>query len=368
MRLDKIEFSGYKSYDSGCHQLSFGDATVLLGANGAGKSNLVSLFKLIAYGMSGSLQEYLLKNDANSILHYGSQCTENFNFSFFFSDYSKQDEYHVTLSFAKPERLFVSSEKIVYSKLGESVPLEKKLKGDFELALPKESDVTSRTISALLKKISVYQFHDTSETARIKRRGYVDDSAYLRSDAGNLAAFLLRLKESEQYKKYYDRIVSKVQRAVPQFKDFILNRMGDADNYVRLNWLEKNNGDYLFGPHQLSDGSIRFMALTTLLLQPPELMPSVIIIDEPELGLHPQAISELASMIKLASRTSQVVIATQSPKLVDEFSVKDIAVVEKDDARDSSVIKRLNADELQQWIEEYSLSDLWEKNVLGGQP
>ena len=318
--------------------------------------------------MSGSLQEYLLKNDANSILHYGSQFTEDFSFSVFLSDDCKKDEYHVTLSFAKPERLFVSSERIVYSKQGENVPFEKKLKGDFELALPKESDATSRAINALLKKISVYQFHDTSDTARIKRRCYVDDSSYLRSDAGNLAAFLLRLRESEQYKKYYDRIVSKIQSVVPQFKDFVLSLMGSGSDYVRLNWIEKNNSNYLFGPHQLSDGSIRFMALTTLLLQPPELMPSVIIIDEPELGLHPQAISELASMIKLASLNSQVIIATQSPKLVDEFSVENIVVVEKDETRDSSVIKRLNAEELQQWIDEYALSDLWEKNVLGGQP
>ncbi len=366
MRLEKIELSGFKSYDESLHELELGDITVLLGANGSGKSNLVSLFNLIAFGMSGNLQGYVLRNDVNSLLYYGSRVSQDLKFAVTFKDENATDRYAVSLSFAKPDRLYVSSETVRYEKQGEPVPFEKKLNGGFELALPDERDTTSLYLKRLLQNIHVYQFEDTSDTARIKARGYVDDASYLRSDAGNLAAFLYRLKNSEKYLKYYNRIVAYVKKAMPQFDDFSLELLDDQR--LRLNWTDAENGDYLFGPHQISDGSLRFMALATLLLQPPELQSRVIVLDEPELGLHPQAIVLLASMIKTASRNAQVVVSTQSTRLVDEFSASDVAVIERDAPRKSSVIKRLDAKSLEGWLEEYSLSELWEKNVFGGQP
>lgn len=365
MKLSKMELGGFKSYDDGPHELRLGDVTVLLGANGAGKSNLISLFNLIAFGMSGNLQGYVLRNDVSALLHYGPDVTDELKFAVFFENDCVSDEYRVSLSFAKPERLYVSSESIRYKKGNEPVPFEKKLLGGFELALPQEADSTSLYLKRLLLGIHVYQFENTSDTSRIKARGYVDDNAYLRSDAGNLAAFLYRMKTSDRYQKYYDRIVAFIRKAVPQFGNFRLDLQDDK--FVRLNWVDIEE-NHLFGPHQLSDGSLRFMALTTLLLQPPQWLPGVIVLDEPELGLHPQAVLQLASMIRMAAVHSQVVVSTQSTSLVDEFSPDDIAVVEWNAKRKSSEIKRLSAAELGDWVENYSLSELWEKNVFGGQP
>ena len=228
----------------------------------------------------------------------------------------------------------------------------------------REDDPTSNVLKFLLKNIRVYQFHDTSDTARVKRSGYIDDSAYLRSDAGNLAAFLYRMKKNEP--KYYERIAMYIRKVMPQFKDFCIESFDEKN--VRLNWVGFNNDNYLFGPHQLSDGSLRFMALATLLLQPPRTLPKVVVLDEPELGLHPQAVHVLASMIKMASQNAQVIVSTQSPSLVDEFSANQIAVIERDDLKKTSIIKRLDENNLRDWLDEYSLSELWDKNVLGGQP
>ena len=154
---------------------------------------------------------------------------------------------------------------------------------------------------------------------------------------------------------------------MPQFGNFDLETIAENDLYVRLNWKDISN-DLLFGPHQISDGSLRFMALASLLLQPPTILPETIALDEPELGLHPAAIAELAGMIRTASKNARIVIATQSTRLVDEFNVGEIVVVERDEIRNCSVFKRLNETELEDWLSRYSLSELWEKNVLGGLP
>ena len=227
---------------------------------------------------------------------------------------------------------------------------------------------TSRIIASLLSKIRAFHFHDTSETAKIKDRGYVDDASYLRSDAGNLAAFLRMLKEHEDYSRYYERIVRHIRKIMPQFGDFKLESIPGNEKYVRLNWSDADQSDYLFDPDQISDGSLRFMALTALLLQPPQLSPDFIVLDEPELGLHPAAIAELAGMIKTASKNSQVLVATQSTRLLDEFSPDQVVVVERDSQTRGSQFRKLTMEDLGEWIERYSLSELWEKNVLGGQP
>jgi predicted ATPase len=155
---------------------------------------------------------------------------------------------------------------------------------------------------------------------------------------------------------------------MPQFGDFDLFPSQRNPNYITLNWRDKSNPQHLFGPHQISDGSLRFMCLATLLLQPPSLLPNVIVLDEPELGLHPSAITYFAGMVKAASQHAQIIIATQSPKLVDEFGLEHIVIVERNPLTNSSVFTRKNPDELQGWLEDYSLSELWEKNVIGGQP
>jgi predicted ATPase len=214
----------------------------------------------------------------------------------------------------------------------------------------------------------VFHFHDTSPNAQIRGQGYVEDQQYLNHDAGNLAAFLYRLKSTDETVIYFDKIVRYVRKVMPQFGDFDLQPSERNGRYIVLNWRDKHNPQHLFGPHQLSDGSLRFMALATLLLQPPNLLPNVIVLDEPELELHPTAIAYLAGMIKAASQSIQVVLATQSQRLVDEFDLSDIVVVERNKLTNSTAFQYKNPDALADWLNDYSLGELWEKNVIGGQP
>lgn len=372
LELKSIELKGFKSIDAEGQTIELGPVTVMLGANGAGKSNLVSFFKMLNYMTTGALQQYVADQGfADSLLYFGAKVTSEVSACLRFEDAKAKDEYSFALGRDATGRLFLQDETIVYHLRGRQNPQTRNLGGGVRESQLKEcadsGDQTCQVVCGLLSQCQVFQFHDTSTTAKIRGEGYIDDARFLRSDAGNLAAFLRGLKKREGGKRYYDRIVRHIRLMVSQFSDFHLEPSPDNPNYVRLNWLETGS-EYLFGPHQLSDGSLRFMALTTLFMQPPNLRPRVIIVDEPELGLHPAAISSLAGMVKAAATATQVILATQSSRLVDEFTADQVMIVERDEKRPRTLFRRLNEKVLTEWLERYCLSDLWEKNVLGGRP
>ena len=387
MKLREIHIKGFKSIDGDAGQtIRFGDVTVLLGANGSGKSNLVSFFKMIGYMVEGALGHYVGKHGVSRLLFYGPKQTKSISIDFIYLSDTQLNEYSAILSHGLPDRLFYSFEKAASNnKISRNVPNPssddfRDVFNDFNLkeyvfdigksesALKRDDNETSKSLYTLLSGIRTYQFHDTSDTAAIKDRGNIDDAKFLHGDGGNLAAFLKMLKEYAPYEKYYKRIVRHIQVIMPQFSDFDLEPLPGNKDYVRLNWKDASGSDYLFDPHQISDGSLRFMALATLLLQPPDLLPKFIVLDEPELGLHPAAIAELGGLVKIATENAQVLLATQSTRLVDEFLLDEIVIVERDEQKQCSIFKKLDAEQLKNWLEHYSLSELWEKNVLGGQP
>jgi len=148
----------------------------------------------------------------------------------------------------------------------------------------------------------------------------------------------------------------------PFIEDFVLEPDYSGKN-IRLGWKEYDK-DFEFSADQLSDGTLRAIALTTLLLQPN--LPNLICIDEPELGLHPNAINVLADLLKKASTKAQIIVSTQSPALIDNFEMENIIV--SDRINGSSQFRRLQEKEYENWLEEYSLSQLWESNLIGGKP
>lgn len=372
LKLKSIELKGFRSIDAEGQTIELEPITVMLGANGAGKSNLVSFFKMLNYMTTGALQQYVADQGfADSLLYLGAKVTTEVSAKLRFEDDNATDEYAFVMNRDATGRLFLKDETIVYHATGQLKPQTRNLGGGVRESQLKEfsgkGDQTCQVVFNLLSRCQVFQFHDTSSTAKIRSEGYVDDARYLRSDGGNLAAFLRQMRSKDPGRRYYERIVRHIQLMVPQFLDFDLEPSPANDKYVRLNWREKGS-DYLFGPHQLSDGSLRFMALTTLFMQPPDLRPRVIIVDEPELGLHPAAISALAGMVKAAVPATQVILATQSSRLVDEFTADQVMIVERDQKRPRTLFRRLSETGLTEWLERYCLSELWEKNVLGGRP
>ena len=368
--LKKIRVQGFKSIVMD-NNLELGNTTIFIGANGAGKSNIISFFKMLNHLTTGSLQNFIGEQGfATSLLYYGPQYTSRLSAKLeFINKENITDIYQFDLAHASGDTLIFTEEKISYQKPdfshAQNIPLGAGHKESELLNTKHKDNKTVQTLSFFLKNCRVFQFHDTSLHAKIRNTHYINDSRYLRDDAGNLAAFLYNLKIN--YEKYYERITRRIAEIFSQFDDFILEPTALNTEYIKLDWKEKNS-NFRFGPHQLSDGTLRFMALTALLLQPPELIPKIIIIDEPELGLHPFAIQALAAMVKTAARYSQIILATQSSALIDEFDSSEIVIVERNLSDKKSVFKRLEPEHLKEWLKDYTLSELWEKNIFGGQP
>lgn len=321
-RLDRIRIAGFKSIRD--QDVELRPLNVLIGANGSGKSNFIGVFRLLHELVNERLQIYVARNGgADRLLHFGRKVTERL---------------HLSLSFGATT--FVC----------ELVPTS----GDSLVGvLVDENDLVGRW--------QVYHFHDTSEAAKVKQTGDLHDNAYLRPDAGNLAAFLYRLRMTEA--ESYRNITDVIRMVSPFFGDFTLEPDRLNPDKIRLEWQERGSDAY-FDANSLSDGTLRFICLATLLLQPE--LPSLVLLDEPELGLHPYAITVLTDLLRSAATRSQVVVSTQSVTLVNQLSPEDILVVDRVDG--ASAFRRLSQEEIATWMDDYSLGELWEKNVLGGRP
>lgn len=291
-----------------------------------------------------------------------------------FSTPAGKNVYHMRLMSAAQDMLIFADEAISFTRKGstDEASLISLGAGHRESRLLDEDlDVqsryfnlkTARFIKSIMQNWRVYHFHDTSNEANVKKHAYIHDNHYLRHDAGNLAAFLYRMSQTDN--AYYRRIINTIQSVAPFFKDFVLLPNYSNPNNIILNWKDQGSQpDVLFGPHQLSDGTIRLMSLITLLLQPH--LPELIVIDEPELGLHPYAISVLAGLFKSVSKQTQIIISTQSVTLLDYMEADDVIVVDRE--KEQSCFRRLSNEGLTEWLEQYSLGELWEKNVIGGRP
>jgi predicted ATPase len=365
-KLSKLTIKGYKSIQS-LENFELTNLNILLGANGAGKSNFISVFKLLANMYAQNLQLYVQKNGgADALLHYGRKKTEKISIEFWFGfngyRFSLVPTIDNRLIFEKEELFFGGDYKFGIN--GNDIPQQwKNIGSGRSEALIKDLKhiYTTEHIKPAIESWRIYHFHDTSDTALVKQINSASDNLRLKTDAANLAAFLLRLKQ--KHPTSYKQIVKTIQLVAPFFVDFV-NR--DDDGYIQLEWFEKGNLDTPFKAHVLSDGTLRFICLATLLLQPFELMNDTILIDEPELGLHPYALNILASLIKRVAEQKQLIISTQSAELIECFSANDIIVVDR--VNDASTFKRLDEEKLKDWLEDYTLGELWKRNIFGGRP
>lgn len=373
--IKKISLQGYKSIQH--VELEMTHLNILIGANGAGKSNLMHFFQLLNSLIQERLELFVGNaGGAERLLHFGSKTTQVIHAVL------ELDEIGYKLEL-KPNtnNIMIFQEEVVWrsSKLspgqiptlelsvsqpGGLVSLgagqsESKLKLMYTPLAPLQQDALH--IQKTLLWCRPYHFHDTSNEAKLRKPGYMYNNERLKPDGSNLAAFLYKL--STDYPKHHHLILKTIQRVAPFMQELVHREMAGQQNQILFEWREKSSQD-IFDINYLSDGTIRFICLATLLLQPE--LPGLILIDEPELGLHPSAIYLLAEMLKQAAKRTQVIVATQSPALLNQAEPEDIVVVENEQGQ--SKLKRLNTAELKDWLEDYTLGELWEKNVFGGKP
>jgi predicted ATPase len=340
--IDHITIKGFKSIAS-VEKLSLRPINLIIGANGSGKSNFIGAFPFLHAFREGRLNDYVRKaGGAEQLLHFGSKMTTEIQIHISFVNEFYQ--YEIALKPTTDDGLFPSTERA------------------WEKASPHVKRAQT-WVGTRLDRWRLYHVPDTSVTSPLRKTAQVNDNAFLRPDGANLPAFLYLLHK--KHPTEYGLIRGAIQQVAPFFDDFQLKPDELNEEAIRLEWRHKNS-DRKFFASSLSDGTLRFVALSALFLQPRKYRPSVILVDEPELGLHPQAIALLAALIKQASTQTQVIISTQSSLLIDHFQPEDVLVADR--VQGSTQVTRLDSAKLSAWLEEYSLGQLWEKNELGGRP
>lgn len=364
IKLKSFTIKGYKTIKA-IEGFEPRPINILIGPNGAGKSNFISFFKFLSWMLNsdGKLQEHVAYlGGANDILHDGADVTKTFDAQIELETASGFNEYQFSLMFAKPDKLVFKEEKYRYSakRFESRRDWSNCGVGHEEAKLPDANNDSARTILNLLRKLIVYQFHNTSDTAPMRLKWSQADGRWLKQNGENLGSFLYRIQNEE--KPYYTRIVKYIRLVLPFFDDFDLY---PEFGQILLRWKEKVTNK-VFNAGQASDGMLRTIALISLLGQNPKDLPAVLFLDEPELGLHPSAIDAVAGLIKAASSHCQVFVATQSISLVNNFELEDLVVIDRKGRH--SEYHRPDSENLQAYLEEFSTGQIWEKNIIGGRP
>lgn len=355
--LERITIRGFKSIRH-LEGFELGRLNVLVGANGAGKSNFISLFSMLAAMMAGRLQVFVAQSGGpDALLFGGRNRTRHVDVELAFGN----NGYEFSLMPVSSHLIFTDEATRFFGEW--SSPRRQLGMGHYEAVLPSVTeDVFASYAQRAIAGWRIYHFHNTSVYAGVRQFQDVQDNLILKQDGSNLAPFLRLLRE--RYSDHYKSILATVRLAAPFLQDFVY-RPGTAER-VQLEWFEVGDKDTPRGALQISDGTLRFILLVTLLLQPEHLRPTTIVIDEPEIGLHPYAITLLGALLSQASEVNQVIVSTQSVDLINEMDPKDIVVVDRKDG--ASVFERLDTERLRDWIRDYSLGDLWSMNIFGGRP
>lgn len=372
-QLTRLHIKGFRSLKD--VTLHLGPINVLIGPNGAGKSNLLTALRLIPLMRTQSLRRFVgEQGGASALLHFGPSTTREIEFDLDFAVDAGSNGYHAHLGYAAHDSLIFLDESVQYSKADQPSPLTISLGAGHTESLLAERAAgspqakTERALDRLVARMSFYHFHDTSLTSPLRQNAVRADDRYLRSDGSNLASVMYRLKmsESADLRPAWNRIEGLVRSIAPFIATLepALVAPEAPNSAVRLYWTDVRG--HRLDVHDLSDGTLRAVALIVALAQPASALPAFITVDEPELGLHPAALALVASLVRSVSAHSQIVLSTQSTALLDEFEPEQVIVVEQRDGQ--SAFERLKLAELEGWLAEYSLSELYDKNVLGGRP
>jgi predicted ATPase len=361
--LEKLTIKNFKSIRE--QTLELGRLNVFIGGNGAGKSNLIQVFRFLREIVNQNLAGYTaVKGGADTLLYFGRKKSREMSFHLEFGEGTKSNAYLVKLVGTEDDELWVMEETAFYhdKKQHPDKPYDLPVTGHTkESKIRKRDHICTRQVVDDLESYRVYHFHDTSDTAAVKSTADVDDNHVLRPQAENLASFLYWMQKKKP--DHFANIEDTIRQIAPFFHEFRLEPSKLNEGKIRLEWKERGSEAY-FNASSLSDGTLRFICLATLLLQPE--LPAVVLLDEPELGLHPAAINVLAGLLESAATRTQVIVGTQSVTLVNQLTPESVWAVDREDGQ--SVFRHLADENMTAWLDDYGVGDLWEKNLLGARP
>ncbi len=377
-KIKSIEVRGFRSFKNVFIQ-DMPNAMALVGPNGAGKSNLFRFLEMLSAMTDRKLAEFTARNGgANDQLFSGFNdqpvkgsptSAIKTSITMLAEPGAARCEYSFTAKRTEADSFLFEYESLKFTEHAnhktDVVVLDGsagKPEPDLTIAAqsgdyPSARRPLAKALVQLLRGCAVYRFHDTD---RLKTLQDTRGPARLLPHGENLAGILYQLKQHTPER--YNRIGDQIRRVVPGFRRFILNpEYGKA----LLRW-QADGSDRAISAHMTSDGSLRLFALITLLNMPPEMLPDLILLDEPELGCHPAALELIAGMLQSVSQQNQIILATQSPLLLNGFDLNQVYVAELKDG--ATEITRAADRAAKHWSEEMRPSDLWLSNIIGGRP
>lgn len=361
-KLEELTIRNFKSIRD--QTLRLNGLNVFIGGNGSGKSNLIEVFRFLREIVNQNLAGYTaMKGGADALLHFGRKTSPSMQFRLEFGEPGFSNAYEVRLTGMPLDELLILDETSSYhDKARYPRPYHNSVSSHVrESRLKEDTHLSAIQITRDLESFWVYHFHDTSDSAPMKGLNDLEDNRFLRPQAENVAAFLYWLQEKQP--EHMANIRDTIRQVAPFFDRFVLAPSKLNESRIRLEWKEKGTDTY-FNASALSDGTLRFICLATLLLQPT--LPPLLLLDEPELGLHPAAITLLSGLLTAAATRTQVIAATQSVTLVNQLEPEQVWTVDR--AGNESVFRHLTEADMSEWLDDYALGELWEKNVLGARP
>ena len=360
--LEKLTVKGFKSIRE--QTLELDRLNVFIGGNGVGKSNLIAAFRFLHETVNKRLAEYVGKRGgADNILHFGRKVTPEIEIFLEFGEGTTSNSYRLNLEGTDESGLVIAKETAYYHEREQyPTPYVRPVSSYVpESKLSDTNHICAKEVVDDLDSYEVYHFHDTSDTAAAKGLCDLEDNETLRPQAENIAAFLYFLKQ--KHGDHFSLIEDTIRQIAPFFGEFRLKPSRLNDGKIRLEWAEKGHEAY-FNATSLSDGTLRFICLATLLLQPN--LPAVVLLDEPELGLHPAAVALLSDLLSAASERTQVIVGTQSVTLINRLIPEQVWTVDRES--DQSVFRKLCQSDYTTWLDDYALGELWEKNLINARP
>jgi predicted ATPase len=228
-QISRLMISGYKSI-AAC-DIRMQKLNVLIGANGAGKSNFIGFFRLIGRILDQQLQASVgSAGGPDAMLHFGRKKTEAINAELYFGF----NGYKFSLTPTQDNRMMFAKESLWWNGHGDWRPAS----GHFESYVESQRSKTRiyAYVVPAMRSWRLYHFHDTSTSATVKQIHGINDNEYLREDARNLAAFLYRIKHN--YETHYKRIIKLIQTVAPFFGDFHLRPSVNNSEVIQLEWTE----------------------------------------------------------------------------------------------------------------------------------
>lgn len=374
VKIERIKIHGFKSLKEIDFEMR--PLNVLIGPNNGGKTNFLEFLEFLSEAAHEELQDAIARRGGFfSLLYagYGDSKKAEISCEVDFLILSEKVSYKVALSpdFLATKvmgewfqgqnlwgkRTFITPRQALLKELLEEPEQKKRLKnGELIIAQdPKESH--EYLLRNYLRSLAIYEF-STAKNSPLRREQSLKAGIRISPDGDNLASVLHNMKERGEYRDAYNEIIKTLRVAFPTFKDLHFP-CEVSEGKIALRWEGEFKRD--FSSAVLSDGVLKFLCLTTLLLSPDP--PDLICIDEPEIGLHPQLISLVAELLIAASERIQLIVATHSPQLIERLRPEDVVVEKKDGATE---LRRLPPEELKSWLKDFTLSELWLTGVTGG--